>query len=185
MPILASETSEFPDNLLVDSSLNGLGRRWWAVYTKPRQEKALARELVRLDVPFYLPLVKKASVIRRRQVVSLLPLFDGYLFLFGDDEERIRAMSTHRIAQLVGVSNHERLRVDLQHIRQLIATDAPLTIERRLMPGRRVRIRSGAMRGLEGTVVVRRGQSRLLIAIDFLQQGASIAIEDYQLEPLD
>jgi hypothetical protein len=185
MPILAAETSEFPDNLLTQTSDVAVARRWWAVYTKPRQEKSLARELVRLEVPFYLPLVKKANVIRQKSVVSQLPLFDGYLFLYGDDEERVRALSTHRIAQLVAVSNYERLHSDLLRIRQLIASDAPLTIERRLLPGRRVRIRAGAMRGLEGTIVVRRGQTRLLVAIDFLQQGATVAIEDYQLEPLD
>jgi hypothetical protein len=41
------------------------------------------------------------------------------------------------------------------------------------------------MRGLEGTVLMRRAQTRLLVSIDFLQQGASVAIEDYLLEPLD
>jgi hypothetical protein len=37
---------------------------------------------------------------------------------------------------------------------------------------------------MEGSVLVRRGETRLLVAIDFLQRGASVAIEDYMLEPL-
>jgi hypothetical protein len=66
----------------------------------------------------------------------------------------------------------------------MIDAGKPLTIESKLARGRRVRVRSGSMRGLEGTVLERRGQTRLLVAIDFLQQGASMAIEDYLLEPI-
>jgi hypothetical protein len=39
--------------------------------------------------------------------------------------------------------------------------------------------------GVEGTVLSRRGGTRLLVAVNFLQQGASVEIEDFLLEPLD
>jgi hypothetical protein len=58
-------------------------------------------------------------------------------------------------------------------------------MESRLAPGRRVRVRHGALAGLEGTVLLRRGRTRLLVAVDFLQQGASVDIEDYCLEAID
>ena len=184
MPILAPETCEFPAGLL--EGYDGLTtRQWWAMYTRPRQEKSLARELVRLELPFYLPLVSKGNLIRGREVTSRLPLFQGYLFFFGDDEERLRCLGTRRVSQVVPVTDQTQLVADLRRIQQLIDSGAPLTIESKLSAGRRVRIRAGAMRGLEGTVAVRRGQSRLLVAIDFIQQGASIAVEDYLLEPLD
>jgi hypothetical protein len=38
--------------------------------------------------------------------------------------------------------------------------------------------------GLEGTIVSRRGEDRLLIAVNFLQQGVSIQISDFQVERL-
>ena len=184
MPILAPETCEFPAGLL--EGYGGLtSRQWWALYTRPRQEKSLARELVRMELPFYLPLVNKANLIRGREVMSRLPLFQGYLFFFGDDEERLRSLSTRRVSQVVPVNDPARLVDDLRRIQQLIDSGAPLTLESRLSAGRRVRIRAGAMRGLEGIVVERRGQSRLLVSIDFIQQGASVAIEDYLLESLD
>ena len=97
----------------------------------------------------------------------------------------MRGLGTKRMARAERVKDDARLVEDLRRIRQLIAANVPLTIERRLEAGRRVRIRSGSMRGLEGTVLFRRGETRLLVAVDFLQQGASIAIEDHRLEPLD
>jgi transcriptional antiterminator RfaH len=185
MPILAHETTQFPADLLETADLRQNDRQWWAVHTKPRQEKSLARDLLRLELPYYLPLVKKPHLVRGKTINSHLPLFDGYVFLFVDDEERVRALTTQRVAQLVPVPDQARLNADLRNLSGLIASNAPLTIERRLMPGRRVRIRAGVMRGLEGIVVMRRAQTRLLVAIDFLQQGASVAIDDYLLEPLD
>jgi transcription antitermination factor NusG len=58
-------------------------------------------------------------------------------------------------------------------------------VESRLGPGRRVRVRNGPFAGLEGTVASRRGKTRLVLHVDFLQQGASVEIEDFQVEPVD
>ncbi len=44
-------------------------RCWWAVYTKSRQEKALARDLLAHQVPFYLPLVEKTAYYGSRSIV--------------------------------------------------------------------------------------------------------------------
>ena len=37
---------------------------------------------------------------------------------------------------------------------------------------------------LEGIVVKRRGKDWLVVAVRFLQQGASVLLEDFQVEPL-
>ena len=161
-----------------------LDRQWWAIYTKARQEKALARDLLRREVPFYLPLVPKDYLIRGKRARSYLPLFTGYVFVFGSDEERVESLKTNRISQIISVAEPTRLTRDLSNISRLIALDAPLTIERRLERGAPVRVRSGSMIGLEGEVLSRRGQNRLLVRVNFLQQGASIEIEDFQVEPI-
>ena len=66
----------------------------------------------------------------------------------------------------------------------MIALEAPLTPEARIESGRRVRVRSGPMRDLEGVVLKRRGRGWLVVAVDFLQQGVSVLLEDYQLEAI-
>ncbi len=136
-------------------------------------------------IPFYLPLVKKMNVSRGRRRVSLSPLFAGYVFLFAADEERVRCLATNRISRVLSVEQPQQLVFDLRQFRQLIAAGAPLTIEARLAPGRMVRVRQGAFAGLEGTVLKRRGETRLLVAINFLQKGASVEIDDFLLEPLE
>ena len=181
MPILKEEPSLFPENLLDAAPSETAGRRWLALYTKARQEKSLARELLKYRVPFYLPLVRKTNVSRGRKRTSLAPLFGGYLFLYGSEEERVRSLTTNRVSRILTVEDPEQLVFDLRQLRQLIAANAPLTVESRMGPGQRVRVRQGAFGGLEGTVLKRRGETRLLVSINFLQQGASVEIDDFLL----
>ena len=156
MPILKEEPSLFPETLLEELPLDMPGRHWFALYTKARQEKSLARELLKHRIPFYLPLVKKIGVARNRKRTSQVPLFGGYVFLYGAEEERVRCLATNRISRVLAVEQPEQLVFDLRQFRQMIAANAPLTIESRLAPGRRVRVRQGAFAGLEGTVLKRR-----------------------------
>jgi len=182
MPILSEETSLYPEDLLDEPIQLDSSRRWRTLHTKPRQEKAIARNMFAAQIPFYLPLVKRHLVYRGRRMASYAPLFPGYVFLFGSEEERQIVLATHRVANVLSVDDPERLCFDLRQIRQLIRADVPLTIEARLVPGTRVRVLRGPFSELEGIILKRRGKTRLLVALNFLQQGASVEVEDYLLE---
>jgi transcription antitermination factor NusG len=184
MPILKEEPNLYPETLLDALPSEANLSRWLVLYTKSRQEKSLARELLKSRIPFYLPLVRKTSVTRGRKRTSLMPLFGGYVFLYGSEEERVRSLTTGRISRVLEVEDAEQLVFDLRQLRQLITADAPLTVESRLSAGQWVRVRQGPFAGVEGMVVKRRGKTRLLVSINFLQQGASVEIDDFLLEPL-
>jgi len=141
--------------------------------------------LLAYQVPFYLPLVKKTSVTRGRSTTSHVPLFSGYVFLYGSEEERVLSLKTNRISRVLTVDDPGRLFHDLRQLRQLISSNAPLTVESRLVPGNRVRVRHGPLARLEGIVLTRRGKTRLLVSVDFLQRGASVEVDDFLLEPID
>ncbi|HZZ73956.1 MAG TPA: transcription termination/antitermination NusG family protein [Pirellulales bacterium] len=182
MPILPPETDLYPADLLEESS----DLPWWAVYTMARREKDLMRRLLKLEIPFYSPLVsKKGRSPSGRVRVSQVPLFAGYVFFRGDADQRREALATNCISQCLAVSDPEQLRRDLANVRRLILSQQPLTAESRLEPGARVRIKTGPLMGLEGVILKRHGQERLLVAVQFLQQGASIQIEDFVVERID
>ncbi len=186
MPLLPSEPDVYPPELFdrVEASESPLGQ-WWAMYTMARREKELMRRLRALDIAFYSPLVHKRKRSPSGRVrESYVPLFASYVFVCGNEQQRHLALSTHCISRCLSVPDGRQLMRDLRQIRQLIELDAPLTIEARIEPGRRVRVRSGSMAGLEGTVVKRRGKDWLVVAVEFLQQGASVLLEDFQVEPL-
>jgi len=184
VPILKEEPSLFPETLLQDCIQETSDRRWWVIYTKARQEKSFARELFAFRIPFYLPLVKKTAIFKGRKRTSFVPLFSGYVFLCATEAERIKSMTTNRISRILSVNDPEQLVYDLEQLRRLIASNVPMNVEQKL-PGNRVRVKQGALMGLEGTVLVRRGVTRLLVSVNFLQQGASVEVDDYLLERVD
>jgi transcriptional antiterminator RfaH len=155
---------------------------WWLLHTRSRQEKVVAQELLRLGHSLYLPLVQRRSMTRGRPRVASVPLFPGYVFLFGDGNARLAALKTNRLAAVHEVADGDKLRQDLSTVASLISIGAPLTPEDRLEPGQRVRIKSGPCCGLEGTLVKRHGRGKLVVWISQLLQGASVEIDDCTLE---
>ncbi len=187
MPILQREPDLFPADLLEQAEPAGdNGSPWWALYTMSRREKQLTRQLHRWEIPFYAPLIERRTRSPGGRVrVSHVPLFAGYVFLRGNEEARYRALTTNCVSRTLSVPNPADLVRDLRQIQQMIACGAPLSPEARLQPGMKVRVRNGPLFGLEGVVVTRRGQQRLLVAVKFLQQGASVLLDDFQVERID
>lgn len=177
--------SVYPEWLL-DSPPDANGdRRWWAFYTKARQEKTLADNLKSMAIPYYLPLLPRTASYGRSRVTRWIPLFPGYVFAFADDDERVQSLSTNRISTTLFVSQSELLRRDLLRLKTVLDSGELVTAEERLVEGERVRVTKGALTGIEGVVTGRRGEHRLLVSICFLQQGASVAIEHDCLEAIN
>jgi len=186
MPILAQEIDVFPDDLLGRPELAlEIEPCWRALYTKARHEKELMRRLRGLNVPFYTPLIpKRTRSPSGRTRIAHVPLFAGYTFIYGSECDRYRALTTNCVSRWLQVPDGVALTRDLRQIQQLIESGAPLTPEARLEPGTPVRIRSGPLAGIEGVILKRPGPTRLFVSVNFLQQGASLSVEDFQVERL-
>jgi transcriptional antiterminator RfaH len=179
MPILAPEPALFPDNLLEEELPTDLeGRRWWALQTRPRQEKSLARDLLDRQVCFYLPLLDQKTIIRRRVFTSQVPLFPGYVFLLGDEQERLTALTTRRVVRPLAVGDQARLWRDLRQLRRLLLSGEPVTPEQRLLPGMLVEIITGPLAGLQGKVLRLDSHRRFVVGVEFMQQGVSVLLDD-------
>jgi transcription antitermination factor NusG len=184
MPILQAEPQCFPEDLLAKEFVPSDDCRWWLLHTKARQEKSIARELLAHSIAFFAPQTEKTSLVRGRKRRSYVPVFSSYVFLFGDEHQRYRSLTTNRVAQVIAVDDQARLHKDLAQVWRMIDSKVPLTIEGRLVAGDQVRIRSGSLAGVEGVVTARRKKCRLLVAVRLLQQGVSIEIDDFLLEPI-
>ena len=186
MPILAAEPMILPDDLIqVANERLEAGDRWWAMYTLARREKELMRRLRAMKISHYCPLVPRRTKSPAGRVrMAHIPLFGSYVFVLGDETVRHQSLTTNCISQCLDVVDPTRLTFDLSQVQRLIACNAPLTPEARLQPGRCVRIRSGPMMGLEGIVAKRRGKDWLVISLEFLKQGVSVLLEDYQVEAI-
>jgi transcriptional antiterminator RfaH len=187
MPILPSEPDIFPDNLLdIVEAPEAAPSQWWALYTMARREKELMRRLRAMEIQHYGPLIERRIRSPQGRVrKSHVPLFAGYVFVRGCEADRYRVLTTNCVSRCLVVDDCQQLTHDLRQIHRFILSGKPLTPESKLQPGMRVRIRGGALAGMEGVVVKRRGGDRLLVAVKFLQQGASAQLEDFEVERID
>jgi transcription antitermination factor NusG len=184
MPILPAEPEMFPDHLWQGEFPAADSQRWWCLHTKPRQEKMAARVLRKRRICHYLPQVTHTQrTPGGRKIQSLIPLFPGYLFLHGDDYQCVEAMHGNHLANILAVPDQAALEGDLRQIYQMLASGLPIVPESTHGVGSKIRIVSGPLRGIVGTITRRSGADRFVAIVHFLGRGATIDLRDWQVEP--
>jgi transcription antitermination factor NusG len=156
---------------------------WFAVYTAPRHEKRVLQHLESRAVESYLPLYASARLWNGRRATVQLPLFPGYLFVRIKPGQHIRVLEVPGVLNLV--SSHGRPTPlpegEVEALRAVLvsrkAEPHPL-----LGPGRRARITSGPLRGLEGVVVKQTRKLRFVVSIDCIQRAFAVELEASDLE---
>jgi transcriptional antiterminator RfaH len=186
MPLLPREPCLFPNNLF-DASATApeADDRWWVLHTRPRAEKALARQFHARHLAYFLPLYHKQWRSNGRTQSSHLPLFPGYIFLRGNDEARVQALTTNLVANVLPVVDQDCFCADLTRVNHLMNSGNTLTPESRLEPGTRVEIVAGPLTGLEGKILHRGKKLHFFIEVQLLQQGVSVEIETWMFQPLE
>lgn len=161
-------------------------RQWYAVFTVPQNEKSAARHLDLRDVESFLPTYQALRVWKNRQRVRLvLPLFPSYLFVRIGRRERSKVLASPGVLRIVG-NHREPLPVPEATIDFLRSDLCASRIEpyRELVVGRKVRIRNGAMRGLQGVLVRKNNNLRFVLTVDLINQHAAVEIGAENLEPV-
>ncbi|MEM8943656.1 MAG: transcription termination/antitermination NusG family protein [Planctomycetota bacterium] len=152
---------------------------WSAAYCKPRQEKALAWDLCRRDVPYFLPMVQRETSSGGRRRRNMYPMFKSYLFFAGGEDERLAVTKTNRLVQLVEIdpAAQQTFRREVCSL-ELALQSAPERIELypQLANGKRVLITGGPMKGAEGIILNADNPTRLWIGITMMGAGATVEI---------
>lgn len=186
MPILPAEPDVFPGDLWEGDALPIAPARWWCLHTKPRQEKATARHLLARRVGYYLPqVVHEGRTPRGRVTRSVLPLFPGYVFMLGDDGQRLEAFRGGTLVSTLDVVDDEALTRDLRQVHRMLASGLPVAVEPTHPVGVRVRVVGGPLAGVVGTVVRRGPRDRLVAVVGLLGCGAAVDLQDWQVERVD
>ena len=143
------------------------------------------RRLAAMQIYYYGPIIEKRfRSPNGRLRTSYIPLFSNYVFMFGNEEHRTAALTTNCVCKCDPIDDRDQLVHDLRQISRVITAGVPLTPESKLESGDSVRVRSGPFAGYEGTVIRREGKTRLLLTIQFLEQGVSMELDEALLEPV-
>ena len=166
-------------------SIRDFAGQWWVAHTKSRNEKALAHDLISREISYFLPMSWKVRRKSRRTIKSLLPLFGGYLFFCGDENQRTELFRTDRVANLIEVIDQQKLLDELVQIERVLNTGEPLVPHGYIKIGQKCRVIAGPLMGLQGIVVTTKSATRLVLQVDILGQAASVEIDIDMIELVD
>jgi transcriptional antiterminator RfaH len=159
--------------------------RWWVAHTRARNEKALAWDLVRESVGYFLPMKERIRHSGGRKRRVLMPLFTSYLFICGTPADRYRAMTTNRISHTLPVDDQDRFVRELSFLEQALQGQAKLDFYPQVAVGQTCRVTAGPFKGIEGVVVQRRRTARVVLQVGLIGRGAAMEVDADLLEPTD
>ena len=160
--------------------------QWFAVQTRARHEKVVAQRLDERGITSFLPLVKAVHHWSDRRKTVDLPLFSCYVFakLAASSDQRFRTLTVNGVLALVGSGRRGASIPDeqIEAVRKLVQEQLPCQPYPFLKIGQRVRIRGGALEGVEG-ILVSQTENRV-VSVDAIQRSLAVRIEGYDLEPV-
>jgi transcription antitermination factor NusG len=160
--------------------------RWYAAYTSSHHERRVVSHFTERGIESFLPLYTCVRRWKNRCRVSLeLPLFPNYVFVRMAARERVRVLEVPGVFSLVGFGKILAPLPDFE-IEALRAGLGQRKIEPHpyLVIGERVRIKTGAMMGLEGVLVRKKNNFRVVLALDAIMKCVAVEVDAGDLEPL-
>jgi len=159
---------------------------WFAVYTTPRHEKAVARQFEVRQIEAFLPLYRSVHRWKNGCRVNVeQPLFPSYVFVSLERSDYTRVLRTPGVLSLVG-PGRDPTPLPSSEIESLRAGLSLRDFEPHpyLVAGERVRIHSGALAGMEGVLVRKKKNLRVVLALDLIMQSVSVEIGIDEIEPV-
>jgi transcription antitermination factor NusG len=162
--------------------------RWYALHTRARHEKAVERRLRDQGMEPYVPTTMEVHRWSDRKKKVEVPLFSCYVFIrcLLSAEDRTRVYGVESVHGFVGMRGSSLPIPDeqIESIQKVLTQTAPWRSYPFLKVGQRVRIRGGAMDGVEGVFLSENGDHSLIISVDAIQRSMAVRIDGYDVEPL-
>jgi len=161
---------------------------WYALHTKARHEKTVERRLRDQGMEIFLPTTIEVHGWSDRKKKVEVPLFNCYVFVRCalSDQDRKRVYQVESVHGFVGVRGSSLPIPDeqIENIRKALQQPAACRSYPFLKVGQRVRVRGGAMDGVEGVFLSENGDNSLIISIEAIQRSMAVRIDGYHVEPV-
>lgn len=159
---------------------------WYAAHTRSNFEKRVAAELEAKGVEPYLPAYQEIHQWKDRRKRVEVPVFPGYVFVRLSDSpaRRLAVLQTAGVLRLLGHGGAPEPVDDaeLEALRRLLKSNPRCLAHPFLREGARVRVKRGALAGVEGILARLKNQSRLVISVALLAQSVAVEVDTADVE---
>jgi transcription elongation factor/antiterminator RfaH len=160
---------------------------WYAVYTKARHEKKVNERLKEKGIETFLPLIKTLRQWKDRKKWVELPLFNNYLFVNIDYEDRFHVLQTDGVSRIVSFNGKPVVVPDwqIESIRKVLTVTADLKVMEFFQSGDLVEVTQGPFKGVRGYVLNKRKKDRIVISIEGIYQSVVVEVLPQWLKRID
>jgi len=160
---------------------------WYAAYTFAHHEKRVTQQLQERQIRSFLPTYLSVRRWKDRRKCLELPLFPSYVFVQITAQNRLDLLRLPGVLGLVSFQGKPAPvpAAEIESLRHGLADPTVVQPHPYLRAGRRVRVRTGAMAGLEGLLVRKRDRARVVLSVSLLQRSVSVDIDEADVEPIN
>lgn len=162
--------------------------RWYALHTRARHERVVEQRLREHGMETFLPVMQEVRRWSDRKKKIEVPLFGCYVFVHCALRPQDRAL-VYRIDSALGFVGARGVGMpipdeQIEGVRTVLGQAGIWRTHPFLKAGQRVRVRGGALDGIEGVFRSENGDHSLIISIDAIQRSMAVRIDGYDIEPL-
>lgn len=163
-------------------------KKWFAYYTKSRNEKKVLELLTVHGIEAYLPLRKEQHQWSDRKKWVEVPLISSYIFV------RIVLKEVKTILTFNGVvayvTSYGKVATipdaEIELMRRTVENDLILDVQQGLVAvGQTIRIKSGPLAGIEGIVNEVKGERKCYLSISGIGYTLIVDLKESKVEPTD
>ncbi|MDA3780078.1 MAG: UpxY family transcription antiterminator [Bacteroidales bacterium] len=162
--------------------------KWYAFYTKSRNEKKVYQKLIEKNLECYLPIEKKLKQWNDRKKWVEEPLIRSYIFVKIFLYELQNVLETSGVVTIVrfGGSPAAIPENQIDVIKKILRNDIDYEINtEKLDIGQKVEVSSGNLKGLKGELVNHYNKYKVLIRIESINQNLLLQINSSNLLKLE
>jgi transcription antitermination factor NusG len=161
-------------------------RHWYAAYTNPRHEKRVAGQMDTNHIDCFVPLYRSVRRWKDRRKELELPLFPGYVFVHIALRDRLQVLQLPGVVQFVSFHGKPAAlpTFEIEALRNGLARTTMVEPHPYLKMGRRVRVHSGPMAGLEGILIRRKDKFRVVLSIHMIERSVAVEVDETDVEPV-
>lgn len=153
--------------------------RWYAAYTKPRNEKKVYDRLITAGIETYLPLQRRLKQWSDRKKMVEEPLFRSYIFVRITQKEYYNVLNTPGVVRYITFEGKAVPIPDKQidQIKQLLEQNVELeAIDEKLEPGTMIEVKFGTLMGLTGELIEHQGKKKVIVRLDHISHSLLVTL---------
>lgn len=154
-------------------------KHWYALYTKPRHEFKAEEQLKGCGIEYFLPKITRLKQWSDRKKKVTEPLFSGYIFVRGNEKDRLLALEQYAIVRSIFFEGAPAIVPDwqIENLLKMLESGSDFEVTEQIKIGTRVKIISGPFKDVEGIVYATPNQEQMLaITIDLLRRSVIVKI---------